>query len=82
MGGGDNTATTQQQHSNNTKPSQWLHLTYSLVCETNYDTKHRRRFILPEYEYEENQEREEDGDVVHCPQHDEQLTAQVGHETH
>lgn len=37
---------------------------------------------VPEYENEEDQKCEEDGHIVHCPQHDEQLAAQVGHEAH
>lgn len=35
---------------------------------------------LPEDEDEEDQEGEEDCDVVHGPQHDHQLAAEVGHE--
>ena len=70
-----------QHHGDNTKPIEWIHLTQSLVCKTKCDVKDRRKFILPEYEYEENKERKEDGDVVHRPEHDEQLTAKVRHET-
>jgi hypothetical protein len=39
-----------------------------------------KKSILPENEYEENKEREEDGDVVHRPQHDEELASEVRHE--
>ena len=34
----------------------------------------------PEYEYEEHEECEEDRDVVHGPEHDDQLPPQVGQE--
>lgn len=36
--------------------------------------------IIPKYENEEDEECKEDGDVVHCAQHDHKLTAKVGHE--
>lgn len=38
--------------------------------------------IVPEYENEEKEQGEEDGHVVHGAQHDDELTTQVGHETH
>ena len=43
--------------------------------------RERRNCKLPENENEEDEQGEKDGHVVHCAQHDDQLTAQVGHET-
>lgn len=40
------------------------------------------RVVLPEYKDKQNQEREENGHVVHGAQHHEQLAPQVGHEAH
>lgn len=37
---------------------------------------------LPKYEYEQYEEREEDSDIVYGSEHDEELTAQLGHEAH
>ena len=36
----------------------------------------------PEDEYEQHEQREEDCDVVHGPEHDDELPAQVGEEAH
>lgn len=36
----------------------------------------------PENEDKEDEEWKEDGDVVHCTKHDEQLSAQLGHKPH
>ena len=38
-------------------------------------------FCLPEYEYEENEEREEHGHIVHGPEHDDQLISKGGQES-
>ncbi|PSN43399.1 hypothetical protein C0J52_21130 [Blattella germanica] len=43
-------------------------------------TNRRSKFILPENENEEYEEREEDSHVVHRPEHDKELSPQVGHE--
>lgn len=37
---------------------------------------------IPEYEYEQDEEREEDCHIVHGPEHDKKLATQVGHESY